>query len=112
MNELRKELSNTETIIRKLDNISFILRIFFILFGGSLCITFTTFNLKYNISNGEVTYIILGFFLLIINFFLAYIVPYLIDWKRAELLNIYHINYKLNKLTKNVVLLDDLKDND
>ena len=112
MKDLRKELPNTESYLKRLDNISFILRVFFILMGGTLCITFTTINLKINSGTGDITYILLGFVLLIMFFFLAYIIPYLIEWRRELLLNMYHINYKMNKLTKNVRLLDDLSDDD
>jgi len=112
MKELRKELPNTELYLKRLDNISFILKVFFILSGGTLCITFSTLNTKINSGTGEITYILIGFVLLIICFFLAYIIPYLIEWRRELLLNMYHINYKMNKLTKNVKLIDDLTEDD
>jgi hypothetical protein len=112
MEELRNELPNTESYLKRLDNISFILRVFFILSGGSLCITFTTLNTKLNSGTGEITYTLLGFVVLIIFFFLAYIIPCLIEWRREILLNMYHINYKMNKLTKNVKLLDDISEDD
>lgn len=112
MKELRKELPNTESYLKKLDNIAFILKIFFILTGGTLCITFTTLNTKYNSDSGEITYTLIGFVLLIVFFFLAYIIPYLIEWRRELLLNMYHMNYKMNKITKNVRLIDDLNEDD